>query len=75
MISPHIALSASWNFESFDEEDASEEVDDTLSGRVSFGTKVSTPSGLQLTFDFFYDGIGREDHESYGGKASLTMPF
>ncbi|NRB32854.1 MAG: autotransporter outer membrane beta-barrel domain-containing protein, partial [Rhizobiaceae bacterium] len=75
VISPHVSLTAAWNFESFDEEDPAEEEEDSVSGRVSFGTKVSTPSGLQLTFDFFYDGIGRDDHESYGGTASLTMPF
>ncbi len=46
-----------------------------LRGRVEGGIAVGTPLGFSVMGEGFYDGLGAEDFESYGGSVAVKVPF
>ncbi len=43
--------------------------------RLDAGIAISNPYGLGLNVSGYYDGIGADDYEAYGGKARLIIPL
>ncbi len=48
---------------------------DSLRAKVSGGFSFQGPGGAKFGISGFYDGVGDENFEAYGGKANLVVPF
>ena len=78
-VEPHIGIQGIWDF------DKAEIVDLTsglaagssadLRARVEAGLSFRFANGASLTGEGFYDGIGVDDLDMYGGSARLTVPL
>ena len=74
---PSVGLSAVYNFEGLKNENPDEFSlgEGDIRGRVEAGLNAKRASGLSVNFSTFYDGIGIDDYESYGGMVRLTKPL
>jgi outer membrane autotransporter protein len=43
--------------------------------RTEAGLAIGLPGGASLTLDSFYDGIGQDDYEAYGGLFGISFPL
>ncbi len=77
-ITPHVAIKGIWDF------DEAEIVDigtglavgsDTLRGRVEAGLSASFANSWSISGEGFYDGIGADDLDVYGGSVKLSVPL
>ena len=46
-----------------------------IRARIDAGINLNKVSGLSVNISTFYDGIGIDDYESYGGSLRLTRPL
>ena len=46
-----------------------------IRARIDAGINLNKVSGLSVNLSTFYDGIGIDDYESYGGSVRLTRPI
>ena len=46
-----------------------------LRARTEFGLALRMQNGIAFGADGFYDGIGVEDYQAYGGTISLSIPL
>lgn len=79
VIEPYVELKGIWDF------DKAETVDigsglasgstDSLRARIQGGFSARMANGWSFTGEGFYDGIGADDLDIYGGKARITIPF
>jgi len=78
LFAPNIGISGVFNF-GIAENAASQGFalgNDDFRARVDAGFSATNPStGMTLTLEGFYDGIGIEDFDSYGGRARVTVPL
>lgn len=78
-ISPFVSVSGLWEFDRSDDvmrrvalEDL---VHEDLRARVDTGVSVASGGGWSATLQAFYDGIGHDDAEAWGGSALVRIPF
>ncbi|MEM8540149.1 MAG: invasin domain 3-containing protein [Pseudomonadota bacterium] len=78
VITPHIKLEGIWDFDPSDQVDlngvaiySTEEV----RARIEAGVEFQSPTGSLLSISGFYDGLGTESLEAYGGNFRLFVPI
>lgn len=78
-IAPFVGIKGIWDFDTAEivnvTTGAAAGNDATLRARTEAGVKFTLPQGASLTGEGFYDGIGAEDFEAYGGSVKLRLPF
>ncbi len=78
-VTPHLALEGIWDFDKAEPVSAlsglAEGSTDDLRGRVEGGLKATLANGWSLAGEGFYDGIGAEDFQAYGGTATVSVPL
>jgi outer membrane autotransporter protein len=75
-ISPQLKLSGIWDFdrtELVSVETGSPAASQKLRGRVEGGISANFGNGVSLTLEGFYDGIGLEQYDAYGGATRLSI--
>ena len=75
---PTLGINGVYNFDLNDNNASQGAVAGTeeLRARISAGFAASNPdNGITLTTEFFYDGIGADNYETYGGRARITVPL
>ena len=76
-ITPSLGVHGIWNFSA----DEAATTTGTLPGTedvrstVDAGLGISNARGLAFNVTGFYDGIGLDDYEAYGGTARVSVPF
>lgn len=77
LLIPTIGVSGVYNFGI--REDAAQQGfalgNDDVRARVDAGFRSVGSSGISLTVDGFYDGLGANDYEAYGGSAKVSFPL
>ncbi len=79
-LSPHVSLTGIWDFAGDETVNLTTGIgtgDEELRARVEAGVDVNYcgPGGPTFAASGFYDGIGRDSYEAYGGKLRLNVPF
>ena len=79
VVSPYFGIKGLWDFERPVTRNiatglASDSSDD-VRGRVEGGLMLNLPEGLSISGDGFYDGIGADNFEAYGGRVRLIVPL
>lgn len=77
LVQPSIGISGVWNF-GIKEGKTSQGFaigSNDLRARLDGGLSINTTHGWELALTGFYDGIGINDYDSYGGGVRLTMPL
>lgn len=74
---PHIGISGIKNFgiESSSNSTGTVIGNDDFRARLDFGINIIGHSKISLSANGFYDGIGIDDYDSYGGSLKLTVPL
>ena len=74
---PTIGVSGIYNFagEKNDNTSAFSLGEGDVRARIDAGINLKKVSGLSVDLSTFYDGIGIDDYESYGGSMRLTQPL
>lgn len=79
LISPHLGLKGIWDFQKADIADldtgAPTNSNDNLRARIEGGITASFANGWSLDGQGFYDGIGTNNLEAYGGSVKLRVPL
>lgn len=77
VLKPSVGISGVWNF-AVDDNNASQGFalgEDDLRARIDAGASLISTGGLNLMFSGFFDGLGVDGYEAYGGTARLTVPL
>jgi len=78
LFTPSVGVSGVFNF-GIEDNAASQGFalgNDDFRARVDAGFSATNPdTGLTLSVDGFYDGIGIDDFDSYGGRVRVTVPL
>ncbi len=77
IITPSLGVNGVWNF-AVDEAASTAGTlpgTDDVRSAVNAGLDVSNQYGLSLSLSGYYDGIGLNDYEAYGGTARVSVPF
>ena len=78
-VSPYLGVKGVWDFDRTDTVDVSSGLaigTDGFRGRVEGGAAITiTGGGITLTGEGFYDGIGADNFDAYGGSANVSVPF
>ena len=48
---------------------------DKVRARAEAGLSIQLPQGLSITGEGFYDGIGADGYNAYGGSVKVGLPF
>ena len=78
-VEPHIGLQGIWDFDKAEVVDlasglaAGSSAD--LRARVEGGISFRLPNGASFTGEGFYDGIGVDGLDMYGGSVKATVPL
>ena len=79
IISPYIELKGIWDFDKANIVDLDTGIPtsqtDELRARVEGGISIVLPNGWSIKGEGFYDGIGADDLDAYGGSAKVTVPL
>ncbi len=79
VMSPHLSITGIWDFDKAETVDIATGLaagsDDDLRTRVDAGVAVRMLNGWSLNGEGFYDGIGADDLEAYGGSVTLVVPL
>ena len=79
VIAPHFAIQGIWDFDRADTVDLATGLaaasSDGLRARVEGGLSIYKSKGTTLTGRFFYDGIGADSLEAYGGSIRIRSQF
>ncbi len=79
VLAPHIAVTGIWDFDTGDTGGLESGVDsgkEEIRARAEGGFDLRAgSSGVSLNLSGFYDGIGIDDHEAWGGDARLVIPL
>ena len=78
VISPHLGIKGIWDFDKAEIVNLTSGLavgSDDLRARAEGGLSVQMPNGWSLKGEGFYDGIGSEYLEAYGGTIRLTVPL
>ncbi len=78
VIAPHIGVTGIWDFEApkiVNIGTGKSVGEEGLRARVDAGLALQMTDGIALNGEAFYDGLGADDFESYGGSLKLTIPL
>ncbi len=77
LLQPSIGVSGIWNFGVDGGANTQSYALGTndLRARVNAGFSLSNPNDMVFSASAFYDGLGIEDYESMGGRATLSIPI
>ncbi len=78
VISPHLSIKGIWDFDKAEIVNLTSGLaagSDDLRARAEGGISVLMPNGWSLTGEGFYDGIGSNNLEAYGGSVTLRVPL
>ncbi|MGI9407294.1 MAG: autotransporter domain-containing protein [Hyphomicrobiaceae bacterium] len=78
VISPHLGIKGIWDFERTEIVEVATGLSagsDDIRARVDGGLTVRMINGLALSGEAFYDGIGADDLDVYGGSVKVQMPL
>ncbi len=79
IIKPYLGIKGLWDFDRTAIVDLTTglaaESTDEFRARINAGLKVRLADGMALKGEGFYDGLGAEDYESYGGSIRLNIPL
>lgn len=78
-VSPHVSLDGIWDFSGTGIVDidtgAPAGTDQDFRARLQSGVKLLTGKGWSVVGEGFYDGIGIDGLDIYGGRVQLTLPL
>ena len=78
-IAPFVALQGIWDFKRTDEVNIDTGLavtgTDKVRARAEAGLSIQLPQGLSITGEGFYDGIGADGYNAYGGSVRVGVPF
>ena len=77
-VTPYIGIRGIWDFDKAEIVNLTSGLasgSDDLRARAEGGLSVQMPNGQSLDGQGFYDGIGSNDFEAYGGRITLTVPL
>jgi hypothetical protein len=78
LVSPSLAIKGIWDFNKADTSDPDSGLAysaDALRARAEGGIAFQMPSGMEITGQGFYDGIGADDLDHYGFSAQIRIPL
>ncbi|MGI9405263.1 MAG: Ig-like domain-containing protein [Hyphomicrobiaceae bacterium] len=78
VITPSLGVRGIWDFTKtglVDLETGARLGEQDLRGRVDLGLSVALPNGISVAGKGFYDGVGADDFESYGGNLAVKIPL
>ena len=78
-IAPFIAIQGIWDFKRTDQIDIDTGFavtgSDKFRARTEAGLSIRLPQGVAITGEGFYDGIGADGFNAYGGSVKVGVPF
>lgn len=77
-ISPFFAVKGIWDYQKDDTVSAASGFvinDNNFRGRVEAGATLQSSGGIAVSAEEFYDGLGADDLDVYGGSVRLTVPL
>ena len=77
-IAPYAAVKGIWDFEEAEIVDISSGLavgSDELRARFEGGLAAQFANGWAVNGEGFYDGVGANDFDAYGGRATLVVPL
>jgi outer membrane autotransporter protein len=77
IFTPNFGVFGVWNFD-IEENDTSEPVplgDDDLRARLDAGLSFTNTMGWIFSASGYYDGVGVDDYNAFGGKLRLSIPL
>jgi|GEM_PF-1063801 len=77
-ITPSLGIRGIWDFESAEVLDLTSGLPtgtDQFRARIEPGITIGLDGGTRLILDGFYDGLGADDYEAYGGKVGVSFPI
>ncbi len=80
VISPYLGFKGIWDFKGSDTVDLASGLADTsgnpgLRARAEAGVSLRFPTGMSITGEGFFDGIGADNFSAYGGSVTVNVPF
>ncbi len=80
IISPYLGIKGIWDFKSTDSVDLTTGLAELsgspgLRARAEAGVSLRHPGGMTITGEGFYDGVGANNFDAYGGSVSVKIPF
>ena len=79
IIAPFIAIQGIWDFKRTDQIDIDTGFavtgSDKFRARTEAGLSIRLPQGVAITGEGFYDGIGADGFNAYGGSVKVGVPF
>ncbi|MEZ5922881.1 MAG: autotransporter domain-containing protein [Hyphomicrobiaceae bacterium] len=78
IVSPFVSVKGLWDFEHAKIVDLTTGLaagSDELRARVEGGASFQLVNGLLIAGEGFYDGLGADDFEAYGGSVNVVMPL
>ncbi len=78
-IAPFVAINGIWDFKRTDQVDIDTGLavtgSDKFRARTEAGLSIRLPQGVAITGEGFYDGIGSDGYNAYGGSLKVGVPF
>ncbi|MEM7750955.1 MAG: autotransporter outer membrane beta-barrel domain-containing protein, partial [Pseudomonadota bacterium] len=78
-IAPFVAINGIWDFKRTDQVDIDTGLavtgSDKFRARTEAGLSIRLPQGVAITGEGFYDGIGADGYNAYGGSVKVGVPF
>ncbi|MEM6496330.1 MAG: autotransporter outer membrane beta-barrel domain-containing protein [Pseudomonadota bacterium] len=78
-IAPFVAINGIWDFKRTDQIDIDTGLavtgSDKFRARTEAGLSIRLPQGVAITGEGFYDGIGADGYNAYGGSLKVGVPF
>ncbi len=78
-IAPFVAINGIWDFKRTDQVDIDTGFavtgSDKFRARTEAGLSIRLPQGVAITGEGFYDGIGADGYNAYGGSLKVGVPF
>ena len=79
ILDPFVSIKGIWDFDKAKIVDLTtgeaSSTNDGIRGRFEGGLSLRMPNGITISGQGFYDGVGANDFESYGGSIRLKLPF
>ena len=78
VVEPFVGLEGIWDFDEADIVDVATGLSagsDEFRARLEGGVLAYMPNGISLSIEGYYDGIGSDDLEAYGGGVRLKVPL
>ena len=76
-MTPTLTVVGQWDFDPVDDDETSGFAldSDELRARIEGGLAIQDASGVSVSLNGHYDGIGSDDMEAYGRSVRLKIPL